>query len=239
MLRILAGGVPARRPAGVRDAPVAAMLSALSALTVLAEGRPEEALPLLARAELAATTPLHRMITAIAGVHVARRSSQGLDLAGYGLQIRELTGSFALRWPLVLLSEGDREGLLDALTDSGREQAAALLEADLSRIPPGTGVAEPSRVPQLTAREREVLTLLAETDRRSEIAARLFVSLNTVKAQLRSLYAKLGASTREQALARAISAGLLHPADPPGEDRPHADRPHENRPHADRPREDR
>lgn len=239
MLRILAGGVPARRPAGVRDAPVAAMLSALSALTVLAEGRPEEALPLLARAELAATTPLHRMITAIAGVHVARRSSQGLDLAGYGLQIRELTGSFALRWPLVLLSEGDREGLLDALTDSGREQAAALLEADLSRIPPGTGVAEPSRVPQLTAREREVLTLLAETDRRSEIAARLFVSLNTVKAQLRSLYAKLGASTREQALARAISAGLLHPADPPGEDRPHADRPHENRPHADRPRQDR
>lgn len=212
MLRILTDGVPARRSGAQRDAP---MVAALSTRTVIAEGRPEEALPLLARAELAATTPLHRMITAIAGVHVARRSSLGLDMAGYGLQIRELTGSLALRWPLVLLSPGDREALLQALTGSGREQTAALLEADLSRIPPGTHMAEPSRVPQLTAREREVLTLLAQTDRRSEIASRLFVSPNTVKSQLRSLYAKLGASTREQALAKAISAGLLRPTDSP------------------------
>ncbi len=219
VLRILAGGVPApaRRPAALRDAPA---IAALTALSVLADGRPEEALARLAQAELTATTPLQRMTAAMAGVHVARRSAHGPDLAGSALRIGELATGHDLRWPLVLLSADDREALLEALIASGRQQPATMLEAAFTRMPPGARVASAAPVPQLTPREREVLTLLAETDRRSEIASRLFVSLNTVKAQLRSLYAKLDASTREQALARAISLGLLRPEDRAGgEDR--------------------
>ena len=218
MLQILAGGAPGhtRRAADLRIAPA---LAALTALTALAEGRPEQAVPLLAQAELSATAPLQRAVVAIAGAQVAHHGAQGLDLAGYGLRLREAVSSHELRWPLVLLPDGVREALLVALRGSGRERTAELLEADFARTPAGAGLADAARVPQLTAREREVLTLLAETERRSEIASRLYVSPNTVKTQLRSLYAKLGASTREEALATALSLGLLRPGTDPDEER--------------------
>lgn len=59
---------------------------------------------------------------------------------------------------------------------------------------------------------------LAETGSRHEIAVRLHVSENTVKSQLRAVYAKLGARTREEALARAIELGVLRT--PPLTDQP-------------------
>ena len=43
----------------------------------------------------------------------------------------------------------------------------------------------------------------------AEIAAELFVSLHTIKSQQASLYRKLGASSRSQAVARARELGLL------------------------------
>ena len=61
----------------------------------------------------------------------------------------------------------------------------------------------------LSAREREVLALLAEGRSNREIAAALSVSLPTVKSHLVRIYAKLGASNRNEALGRAVSLGLL------------------------------
>ena len=60
----------------------------------------------------------------------------------------------------------------------------------------------------LTPRERAVLAELAEDVTVEEIAARLWVSRNTVKSQLRSAYRKLGVSTRAEAVAWAREAGL-------------------------------
>jgi LuxR family maltose regulon positive regulatory protein len=51
--------------------------------------------------------------------------------------------------------------------------------------------------------------VLAETGAIDEIAARLYVSRNTVKSQLRTVYRKLGVSSREAALTRAAVLGLL------------------------------
>lgn len=216
MLRLLAGGVPAppRRSASLREDPAAA---ALAVPRVLAEGRPEEAVELLARAELGGGPPLARMLTALAGVRLARRTSLGLDLAGHGLRLHEVVSAHDLRMPLVLLSAGDREAVLEALTRSGREQTATSLGEVLDRVPLAVPEADPAPAPQLSARERDVLLLLAETERRSEIAARLFVSVNTVKAHLRTLYAKLEATSREEALAAAIRLGLLRDRDRPGD----------------------
>ena len=56
-------------------------------------------------------------------------------------------------------------------------------------------------VPALSPREREVLGELARGATYADIAARLFVSENTVKTHVSSLYAKLGASRRGDALA--------------------------------------
>jgi len=61
----------------------------------------------------------------------------------------------------------------------------------------------------LTAAELRVLPLLATHLTASEIAAQSFVSLHTIKSQQASLYRKLGAATRSQAVARARQLGLL------------------------------
>ncbi|MFT4124121.1 MAG: LuxR C-terminal-related transcriptional regulator [Microbacteriaceae bacterium] len=62
--------------------------------------------------------------------------------------------------------------------------------------------------PQLTPRERVVAAELARSGTTAAIAAALSVSENTVKSQLRTLYRKLGVSTRVDAL-RAIAEGDL------------------------------
>jgi LuxR family maltose regulon positive regulatory protein len=61
----------------------------------------------------------------------------------------------------------------------------------------------------LTAREREVLVLLAEGRSNREISSALSVTLATVKSHLVRIYAKLEASNRNEALGRAVSLGLL------------------------------
>ena len=61
----------------------------------------------------------------------------------------------------------------------------------------------------LTARERDVLVLLAEGRSNREIAAELFVSLPTVKTHLAHIYAKLESKNRNEALGRAVALGLL------------------------------
>ena len=64
-------------------------------------------------------------------------------------------------------------------------------------------------VEPLSERELEVLQLIAEGLSNPEIAARLFLSLNTVKGHTRSIYGKLGVHSRTQAVARARAFGLL------------------------------
>jgi DNA-binding NarL/FixJ family response regulator len=62
-----------------------------------------------------------------------------------------------------------------------------------------------SRHPALTPREAEVFALMAEGLANPEIAARLFVSVATVKAHVNTIFAKLDVSTRAQAIALALT----------------------------------
>jgi ATP/maltotriose-dependent transcriptional regulator MalT len=65
----------------------------------------------------------------------------------------------------------------------------------------------------LTPAERRVLELLPTQLTAPQIAARLFVSTNTAKTHMRHLYAKLGVTTRTDAVDRARRLRLLTPAD--------------------------
>ena len=61
----------------------------------------------------------------------------------------------------------------------------------------------------LTDREREILDYLPTRLPNTEIAAHLYVSVNTLKSHLRHIYAKLTATNRDEAVTRARSLGLL------------------------------
>jgi DNA-binding NarL/FixJ family response regulator len=68
---------------------------------------------------------------------------------------------------------------------------------------------EPERVETLTAREGEVLQLLAEGLSNKEIARSLEISEHTVKFHLSAVFGKLGAASRTEAVATGIRRGLV------------------------------
>jgi DNA-binding NarL/FixJ family response regulator len=78
---------------------------------------------------------------------------------------------------------------------------ARLLDS-VDRSTPGLDTsALPARFPTLTAREAEVLELVGEGLSNPEIAARLFVSVATVKTHINAIFAKLAVRDRAQAIA--------------------------------------
>jgi DNA-binding NarL/FixJ family response regulator len=68
--------------------------------------------------------------------------------------------------------------------------------------------------PKLSAREEEVLALLADGLGTSEIAGSLYMSDSTAKTHITHIYQKLGATNRAQALVAAMRLGLLDHASP-------------------------
>ncbi len=92
------------------------------------------------------------------------------------------------------------------LPDLVRALEAAL--AGKSYIDPALTKATSSSC-KLTARELEVLTLLAEGLQHEEIGRRLGISSETVRTHLRKASDRLGASTRTQAVATALRLGLI------------------------------
>ena len=74
---------------------------------------------------------------------------------------------------------------------------------------PGTADAGLVIVEPLSRREMEVLQGIANMLATEEIAARLFVSINTVKTHVRSILRKLSASRRNEAVRRARELGLI------------------------------
>ena len=65
----------------------------------------------------------------------------------------------------------------------------------------------------ITPAEQRVLELLPTHLNATQLAARLFVTRNTVKSHMRRLYAKLGVTTRMAAVEKAIELGLMQPPD--------------------------
>jgi DNA-binding NarL/FixJ family response regulator len=91
-----------------------------------------------------------------------------------------------------------------AVGDGGvsRELATSML-AEVRR-PPARG-----EEPLLSGREEEVLQLVADGHSLPEVAAQLYISVKTVKNHLASIYQKLDARDRTQAVLRAVRLGIV------------------------------
>jgi DNA-binding CsgD family transcriptional regulator len=70
-------------------------------------------------------------------------------------------------------------------------------------------LSSPAAGVEFTRRELEVLRYLPSMLTAGEIAGELFVSVNTIKAHMRSIYRKLGVSRRRDAVVRAYECGVL------------------------------
>ena len=87
--------------------------------------------------------------------------------------------------------------------------AASGIEVDGILIAPDGGTRDDAIPEPLTPREIQVLELLAEGLANKAIAERLGISDQTVKFHVASIYGKLGAANRTDAVRRAVRRGLI------------------------------
>ncbi|WP_271985431.1 LuxR C-terminal-related transcriptional regulator [Pseudoclavibacter terrae] len=151
---------------------------------------------------------------------------------------RETTLRDRLDYELALATAYQRTGHRDSAIVLLRSAAASLTNggltlpllghrslghADLASLADETGITlphltdglakptepHPAAPPNLTPREFAVLRELMDNASYAEVSARLDVSINTVRTQVRSLYGKLGVRSREEAIHTALTFHLL------------------------------
>jgi len=123
---------------------------------------------------------------------------------------RALAGAPLPGWAFLLKDAGGAE-----IAGAVRAASAGLIALDRSLVPWADAVrAERNSMVDrpgdtLTAREREVLALMARGLPNKQIAARLAISLHTVKFHVASVLAKLGASSRTEAVTLGARQGVV------------------------------
>ena len=117
-----------------------------------------------------------------------------------------------------LLKNADTDDLVDAVRTVASGHALLAPEVTsrvISRMTEGRAggsIRHDASLERLTAREREVLELVARGLSNAEIAAELFVGDATVKTHVSNVLAKLHLRDRVQAVVFAYEAGLVRPA---------------------------
>lgn len=154
--------------------------------------------------QLAGAAPDSRVAAEASALEAAAmlRFSERMRARASVEQLGALLDRTGQRLTLGLLPPRDHERLLEALRNAGYGRLL-----DGVDVKPLLADADPGVT--LTERERAVLQQLDSTSSVAMIASQLVVSTNTVKTQLRSLYRKLGVSSRDEAIAVAYEQHLL------------------------------
>jgi LuxR family maltose regulon positive regulatory protein len=186
-----------------------------------AEGDPAAGIPLLDEAEALYTPDFFPEVRPIAALRARQRLAAGqVAEARREFQRRGVTTDDELTYlseydhltlARLLLAEGQRGdalALIDRLLEAARAGSRLGVVAELEGLrAPGPRVT--TAPDPLSSRELEVLRLLASDLSGPEIARHLVVSLNTLRTHTKSIFAKLGATSRREAITRANALGLL------------------------------
>lgn len=208
----LADGRPAQSSSLLRTATACpGQLAPAKVLFQLATGDPALALRDIV-GRLAEPGHTIRSTAAVETLGAAAARRAGNDEAALALleQAASKYRLFDVRAHLLYLSAPDLAALRELAEVRHSESCTAYLAGGLVTPIAAAGTA----AVQLTRREIEALRVWATHRTRAEVASALFVSANTVKSQLQSAYRKLGVSTKDEAIQRAIELGLLHPPRP-------------------------
>jgi LuxR family transcriptional regulator, maltose regulon positive regulatory protein len=175
---------------GLGDYSVSALAQVATARVALHEGRHEDARAALARAHRVRPLLDHGIpwVTIEVGLELARAHLALAEAGAARTVLTETDRVLELRPHMGILVEDARE-LHDRLAGTAESHGAWAMS--------------------LTGAELRLLPYLATHLTFVEIASRLFVSRNTVKSEAISIYRKLSASSRSQAIARAVEVGLL------------------------------
>ena len=181
---------------GLGDYSPTAIVHAASARVALHEGRQDDARAALARAHRLRPQLDHGIpwLTVQVGLELTRAHLALAEAGPARTVLSETEHVLELRPRLGSLAEETHELHDHVAATSGSEGAWAM---------------------SLTGAELRLLPYLATHLTFPEIASRLFVSRNTAKTEAVSIYRKLGASSRSQAVERAVEVGLLESNLPP------------------------
>jgi ATP/maltotriose-dependent transcriptional regulator MalT len=109
--------------------------------------------------------------------------------------------TISLKHEVIMVLTTERRGNIKRLQDDGKHY--------FQRIGPTIAKLEDGLPISLSAREMEVLALIAEGKSNQEISAELYLALNTVKRHAYNIFAKLEVKKRTQAVSKARQLGLI------------------------------
>jgi DNA-binding NarL/FixJ family response regulator len=151
-----------------------------------------------------------------------------MDVRMPGMDGLEATREISAKVPatsVLIFTAYSERSLLGRGLDSGakgyilKEAQHQTLVRAIEKVASGEGFVDPALMPDvlaanqrddmLTAREREILELLADGNSNSDVAARLFISQETVKSHVRHILTKLEADTRTHAVAIALREAII------------------------------
>jgi DNA-binding NarL/FixJ family response regulator len=141
-----------------------------------------------------------------------------------GLEATKLLAERNPNIPVLIFTAYSERSLLSRGLDSGakgyilKEAPHQTLVRAIEKVSSGELYVDPALMPaflpgkgddMLTGREREILQLLADGMSNADVAAKLFISQETVKSHVRHILTKLEADTRTHAVAIALREAII------------------------------
>ncbi len=232
-------GSAAKVPAAVTEnGPIGQYVAIARSILLRVAGQPSDAARALPQPSARPVTVAEKLVGSLSASQLIRAGNDAaagrllaiaradlgtprISVAGLALtavtQLRDGDRDAAAATFASALSLADERALFHPLTAIPRTELLQLLEESATPLDPDVAerlvaiAIDGSKDPfvSLTRKERQVLILIVAGTRIQDVATELFVSVNTVKSQLASIYRKTGTNSRDDLTRLALTTGTL------------------------------